>query len=241
MKPCKIIYIVVFILMFFLVIAVYADSTNPLTGTYYGTATITLPASFTTIDLVFYFDVTDTSIVYDTSYIDTENTLLFPVVEPQIEGKDVGPRVSGTLSLYSFNLTTDKFQSTVNEKIVTRQITLTGENITNAGQSVTGTYTETVTGMIDEPLVISGTFILVKPEAFSGEAGLDLNADQWLSFEEIKVGGTDPNVVEYSDISYALHLFYNPLPDSKVGDPGTDPAGEQTIKDALSSYYDSYN
>jgi hypothetical protein len=51
-----------------------ADSTHPLSGFYYGTATIAQPASFGTLDLAFSLDVTGTAFQ---GYIDLDRTLLF--------------------------------------------------------------------------------------------------------------------------------------------------------------------
>jgi len=63
-----------------------ADPTNPLSGNYYGTATIVSPAMLGTIDLAFYLDVgpdaAGTTIQHNTSYVILDKTLLFPPQNP---------------------------------------------------------------------------------------------------------------------------------------------------------------
>lgn len=205
-------------------------------GNYYGTATITSPASLGTIDLAFNLDVSGTSILHDTSYIMLEKTLLFPAMLPQVGGKDVGPRVSGTASTTSFSLATDNFTNVVSGKTVTRKVTLDSATVTNDGASITGTYTETISGLTPEVITVIGSFIIVKPTVPTVTSSIkDLNGDGWLDLSEIRAGGKDANVLEFSDVSYAIHLYYNPLPSLKVGSP-TDSTGQQTINEALAEF-----
>lgn len=70
-----------------------ADPNHSLTGFSYGTETIAQPASIGTIDLAHDLDVTGTAFQGD---IDLDRTQLFPAVPPQIDSKDVGPRVTGS-------------------------------------------------------------------------------------------------------------------------------------------------
>jgi len=211
---------------------VAADTANPLTGTFYGTATITSPADIATIDLAFYLDVSGTAISHGTSYIDLDKTLVFPAVAPQISGKDVGPRVAGTLRLTEFNLQTDDFTSTIGDKTVTRKVTLTGTSVKDAGNSLSGIYTETINGMGPDVVTMSGTFILVKPAVAAVAEIADLNGDNCLDIAEITAGGDDPDVLEYGDVSYALHLYNNPSESPALCNPGQD-----LMKQILTQYY----
>jgi hypothetical protein len=220
-----------------------ADSTNPLTGMYYGTATITLPANLGTVDLAFYLDVTGMAIQHDTSYIVLEKTLLFPAVPPQVGSKDVGPRVTGTLSLTGFSLTTDPFESTVVERyhpdgrplIATRQIVLSNTKVADAGNAIGGDFTETITDLDKNPIIVKGTFILIRPSAALATGSVrDLDNNGCLDIDEIKAGGNDPSMVEYSDISYALRVYNNPSMTPNICEPK-----DQIINNALTGYYGS--
>ena len=207
-----------------------AAADNPLTGMYYGTAYITSPAELGTLDLAFYLDVTGAVFTAATSYVDLEKTLVFPKVAPQINGQDVGPRVSGTLSPAAFALATDVFTSRIGDKNVNRQITLTGDKIEDNGNSLSGTYTETITGMGPTPVVVSGTFLLAKPTVPVALEITDTNGDGCLDVDEIRAGGKDANVIEYSDVSYAMHLEENPSLTPNV-------CSEQVLQDVLTEYY----
>jgi hypothetical protein len=221
---------------FLMTLSATADTENPLTGTFYGTAHITEPATIATIDLVLYLDINGTTTQHDTSYIDVEKTLVFPVVAPQIDGKDVGPRVSGNLGISAFSLQSDEFDSTVGEISVTRQILLTGTKVENAGNSLSGTYTETVAGMGPDDITISGLFLLVKPAAMSGADIVDLNGDDCLDADEIRVGGSDSAVVEYGDVSQALHLYNHPEITPNLCSPAPD-----LVKQLVNEYYNTLN
>lgn len=145
--------------------AALADPANPLSGFYYGSATITQPANLGIVDLAFYLDVTGSAIQQAGSYIDPDKTLLFPAVEPQIDGKAVGPRVSGKLSSSDFVLTSQAFPGMAGGKAVSRAIRLHNAKVDQGGAALTGEYTETVEGMTPAPLVIKGKFRLMKPLA----------------------------------------------------------------------------
>lgn len=216
-----------------------ADAANPLTGFYYGTATIEQPASIGTIDLAFFLDVKGTSIRKAGSYVDLEQTLLFPAVAPKIGGKDVGPRVSGTLGPTAFKLTTSPFEVKVGDKRVTRRVALRKATVTEGGASLAGTYTETVTGLTKDPLTIQGSFRLAKPLPVTADSGVDLNADGCLDLSEIRAGGIHPSRIEFSDLSAALNLYHDPQPNLRVGDPpGPNCSGSRRIlRSALGAYY----
>lgn len=226
------------------------------TGNYYGTATITTPANLGTIDLAFNLDVSGSVIQPTTSYIMLDKTLLFPKVAPQVctttNGAttcvDAGPRVSGTASATAFSLTTanliqpptctDCFTSAAGSVIVTRKVTLAGTKVTNSGNSIEGTYTETITGLGKSPVTVTGTFILVRPTVQTIVVALkDANSDGCLDLNEIRSGGAYSDSLEFNDISQALHLYYNSTASLKVCTKPGDLTGQQTIKNALSEYY----
>lgn len=218
-----------------------ADAANPLTGFYYGTAAISQPASLGTVDLAFYLDVTGSTIQQATSYIDLDKTLLFPTVAPQIGGKDVGPRVTGSLSSGAFGLTSLAFPSTVSGKSVTRRILLNTAMVSSGGTAISGKYVETVDGLTPTRMVIQGTFQLRKPVATALASGQDGNGDGCLDLNEIRAGGSDPNVVEFSDVSAAMSLYRSPTAALKVGaPPGPDCAnGAGTVQKAVEEFHGS--
>jgi len=207
--------------------------------TYYGTATITSPANLGVIDLAFTLDVSGTAILHDTSYIMTDKTLLFPTVPPQIGGKDVGPRIRiGKLDSIAFDLTTDDFTSMVSSRTVTRNVTLVSTAVTNSGATLTGTYTETITGLTPQPVTVTGAFILVRPTVHTIVVDLkDQNGDGCIDLNEIRAAGANSEVIEFNDISQALHLYYNPRANLKICTKPSDLNGEQVIKDALNEFY----
>ncbi len=161
---------------------------------------------------------------------------VFPKVDPQIDGVDAGPRVSGTLSATEFNLQSDDFTSDMGETTVTRSITLTGMTIENGGNSLSGTYTETISGAGPDDVTISGTFILAKPSVLAEGEIIDSNGDGCIDESEISAGGTDASIVEYSDVSAALHLYNNPDVAPNLCSPA-----EDLIKQILSNYYGALN
>ena len=230
------------IAFWFLSVVAMADATNPLTGYYYGTATISQPANIGIVDLAFYLDVTGSTIQEASSYIDVEKTLLFPTVEPAINGKAVGPRVYGTFTLNSFDMYSKAFPSEAGGKPVTRQIHLVNSTgkVTNNGASIEGTYTETVKNMTSNDLVISGSFRLMKPVVTTATSGADLNGDGCLELSEIRAGGADPDVVEFSDVSAAMNLYNHPRATLKLGPPPNCANDAKTLQDALNAFYGAH-
>jgi hypothetical protein len=226
------------------------DVVHPLTGFYYGTATIASPASIGIVDLAFYLEITGDAITHGKSYVDLDKTLLFPVAPEQIDGQDVGPWVSGTFTPGFFQLTSDDFESEVAGKTVRRRIELRDAQVTQGGASITGNYVETVVGLIDpesgqapetRAITITGRFVLARPMPTTAVAGVDTNGDGCLDLSEVRAGGTDPAAVDFTDLSAALDLFYNPLPNLRVGDPpGPDCANAVLrLQQALREYQDA--
>lgn len=208
---------------------------------YYGTAMIEVPASIGTLDLAFQLDVVGGAISRSGSWIDLGQTLLFPATET-VDGAPIGPRVSGSIGPTAFALSSDTFESIVVGKAepVQRQIALAATAVSQGGAALEGDYTETVTGLTPEALVIRGHFRLVKPLPLQATSGLDLNADGCLDLDEIRAGGSDPTAVELADLSAALNLYHAPVPGLRVGrppGPGCTDA-EQTIQAAMQAHQD---
>lgn len=214
-----------------------ADPANPLTGSWYGTATITAPAEMGVVDLAFHLDVDGSEVDRDKSHVDLDKTLLFPVVAPQVDGQDVGPRVGGTLSATAFSLTSDDFPATVAERAVTRRIQLDGTEIGSGGTAVSGTYTETVTGLTKDPVVMTGPFMLAKPTAMRADGVDDRDGDGCVTLDEIRAGGLNPTVIELGDISTALAIYNGASPSLRIGrlPDCTEAAAE--MQQALAEYY----
>jgi hypothetical protein len=230
-------------ILYLLIVPILASAAP--TGSYYGSVTITTPADMGSIDLALYLNVVNTDIQHETSYIVLEKTILFPAGEP-LDGKEVGPRLTGTFSQDTFSLYSDDFTSMVGNKEVTRQITLNSAIIENDGQSISGIYTETVTGLLPEDIIISGEFVLLKPVPLSAATFEDSNGDNCLDLDEIRAGGNDPNLMEFRDASGALSVVINlgiiPLcPMVPEDGQPEDASPEETAKRALQEYYDSQN
>lgn len=158
----------VFLLGLLSVSAAQADAANPLTGEYYGSATVTDPASIATIDLALRLDVTGTAVQKATSYIESDKTLMFPEVAPQVGGKAVGPRVSGTLSATKLSINSQAFGTVLfpdqesARRNVTRRIQLRSTSISKDGTVITGKYVETIDGFTADRMVNKGNFQLKK-------------------------------------------------------------------------------
>lgn len=192
--------------------AISAD--NPLTGDYFGSVSVSSPPGLGNIDLAFHLDVGTGGVINAAgSYILLEKTILFPKSAAQINNKDVGPMVlSGSFTSSAFNLTTQPFTSTVNDRTVTRQIVLNNATVTNSGNSIAGTYTETMTGYLSQPMKTIGSFVLVRPVAISTTNACcadNMPKDGVLSIEEIMAGGKNPTAVEFEDVSCAMYHYRN--------------------------------
>jgi hypothetical protein len=146
-----------------------ASLDNPLTGDYFGSVAVSSPSGLGNIDLAFHLDVGTGGVINAaSSYIILDKTILFPKSSTQINGKDVGPNVlSGTFTSLAFNLTTQPFTSTANGRTVNRQIVLNNATVKEQGNSITGTYTETLTGYLPQPMTTIGSFVLVRPGALN--------------------------------------------------------------------------
>ncbi len=235
--------------MLLLPLTASADLTNPLTGSYYGSVTIESPTpDMATVDLAFYLDVDDTGqLIPDSSCIRLDKTMLFPEVDSPLEirenrnGEDVlvesieaGPRMIGTFSQDTFSIASNpSFVSMVGDKEVSRAIALDNATVDNEGQFITGTYTETVTGLLVDPVTISGSFMLLKPVPLTVATFEDNSGDGCLDLDEIRAGGDDPAKMEFRDASGAVSLYNNR---GSGVTPLCIPA-DQTARDAVQEFY----
>ncbi|MGD9974182.1 MAG: hypothetical protein AB7S77_14065 [Desulfatirhabdiaceae bacterium] len=209
--------------------------TSVLTGDYFGSVAVSSPAGLGNIDLAFHLEFSSGSTIDpDHSYIILDKTILFPN-SGQVDGKDVGPLIQSgsTFNGLVLNLITRDFTSTVSEKQTTRKLTLTGTSANVSGNSITGTYVETITGYLPKPMTVTGSFVLVRPVSITSGAhacqNLDLtNPIGELTLDEIKAGGNDPDRVEFEDISCALYFYHHPADGPSVS--------EATIGDAIADY-----
>jgi len=242
MRSIKSIHRVVLVALFALLFlppssqATTTTTINPLTGAYYGTATITAGnSSLGTIDLSFYLDLSANGTINNaTSYISLDKTLLFPVVAPQVGGIDVGPRVSGTVTSSSFSLISNNFTSvsTAIGTPITRKITLSSTIVTNGGNSIEGAYAETITNLGKNPITVTGTFKLAKPIVSAPKGLVPSPGDSCIDLDAIRAGGNDPNVIEFIDLSTAYDLYMTPAKQPNLCAPP-----ETLLQSALQEYF----
>ena len=132
---------------------VHADPANPLTGNFYGTIVLNSagnqgsPVALGTYDLSMYLDVgtsaVDPTVQSLSSYILLEKTLIYPSVGT-VGAKAVGPLLSGTVGPANFRLSSGPFTNTVGGKTVNRTFRIYSTTVTNGGNTVSGTYQETI-------------------------------------------------------------------------------------------------
>ncbi|RWX44586.1 hypothetical protein H206_01501 [Candidatus Electrothrix aarhusensis] len=153
-------------------------------STFYGTATITAPADLPPVDLALQLDLNGTAVLHDTSYIILEKTMLFPVIPPLVDAQEVGPRLEGTVGPDTFQLRTTPFSDQAGGKTVNRQIFFNNAVVGNQGNSITGEYNETVTGLLPAPFSITGEFILMRPVSSLSDSVTDNDNSGCLDLDE---------------------------------------------------------
>ena len=207
---------------------------NPLSGNYFGAATIDSPEGLGNVDLAFHLDFDATgNVVPASSYIILDKTILFPKTG-QVGEEDVGPFMeSGYFQNPAFQLVSQSFTNEVNGRSVNRKIRLEGNAANVLGNTISGTYTETMTGYLPNAIQVTGSFVLFRPAPMTKEPlgcqYLDTTEPIGeLTLEEIRAGGIDPNVVEFEDLSCAMYYHQNPGEGISVN--------ETTIRDAVLDY-----
>ncbi|MEZ4528977.1 MAG: hypothetical protein R2941_23955 [Desulfobacterales bacterium] len=142
---------------------------------YYGSVAVNSPAGLGNIDLAFHIVMDDSTGVFDpqNSYVILDKTILFPkTAQVTVNGvlSDVGPLIeNGYLTSLAFHLETQSFPGKVSSRSVIRRIVLEGIPQDEEGNTVIGTYTETISGFLPENILVSGDFILSRPVSVSKE------------------------------------------------------------------------
>jgi PKD repeat protein len=163
-----------------------AEATS-LSGSYFGAVDATLPQYMPPFDLNLVLTDTEGSL---TGYIDAAQGLHYPVVD---EATGRGPAVSGSWSGETFGLQSEPFTTALDPgPSVTRQVILHSGVISDSGEVLTASYTETVAGLTPEPMVISGTVQLSRLPAAIAPAA---------DFGAFPAEGPVPLIVSFSDLS----------------------------------------
>jgi hypothetical protein len=128
---------------------------NLISGRYAGTIVITEPVQLGVLDLAF-----------DISKV--EGTLTGTVVATQTQVYLGAPALQGSITSSSeaitstFRLDSEDFSGEVSGRTVERRFTLVGE-VLNEGDVLQGQYEETIEGFTPDPLLVRGTFLVVRP------------------------------------------------------------------------------
>lgn len=125
-----------------------------LAGTYSGNVIVSAPAPLGALTLVFGVRNNGGAL---SGEVDPTQTMVFLG----------GPSFTGTVSAGAaitptFRIDSETFTRVVSGRSVQRKFTLTGEVLDN-GNALQGTYAETITGFTPAPMVVQGTFHLVRP------------------------------------------------------------------------------
>lgn len=134
----------------------YQGLQSPLTvaGTFKGLIAISEPVQLGVVDLGLTLEQQSNIL---TGQINITNTLVYSST-PAVTGILID---NGVLTP-SFQLTSEPFTIIVAGREVQRTFQLSGDVLDN-GVTLQGTYTETLTGLTPEPLVVVGNFILTRP------------------------------------------------------------------------------
>ncbi|HMN29058.1 MAG TPA: hypothetical protein PKE45_12980 [Caldilineaceae bacterium] len=123
-------------------------------GTYSGNVIVTEPAPLGALSLVLGVQANGNAL---TGQVDAVQTLVF-LGGPSVTGSvTASAGVTPTLQIDS-----EVFTDIVSGRTVRRQFILTGV-VLNEGNTLRGDYRETITGFTPEPMVVKGTFLLVRP------------------------------------------------------------------------------
>lgn len=125
-----------------------------ITGSYAGSVTISEPAPLGALDLAL-------------SVIDTSGALSGQVDAARTQVFLGGPSFTGSVTASqgvtpTFRIDSAVFAGIVSGRSVQRQFTLAGE-VLNEANTLRGQYTETITGFTPHPLLVTGKFLLVRP------------------------------------------------------------------------------
>lgn len=142
-----------------LLVAVRASSAAAveasIAGTYAGAVTITEPAPLGALDLVIDLTADGDTLAGKVNAARTQVFLGGPTVAGQI--------TAGTSVTPTIRIDSESFTGLVSGRTVQRKFTLVGE-VTQDRNTLRGDYTETITGFTPQPLLVKGTFFLVRPD-----------------------------------------------------------------------------
>lgn len=207
----------------FFILSIFANITlsqyvYALQNNYFGSTLIESSGYLSDFNIAFHLNTNDISSFFssDSSYVILNETALFPkigTVQVDDETIDIGPRVqSGWLTDTDFYLELEPFTNEVAGKEVTRKVTLSG--VPDAEQkTITGDYTEVMTGYLREPITVSGTFTLYRPvsttpEDLSGLLGairiLQICAGYQYANIDMELDYVNDNQLDIKDVIHVL-------------------------------------
>jgi predicted outer membrane repeat protein len=127
-----------------------------LNGAYVGTIVISQPVYLPPVDLALLLTDVEGSL---------SGTLSPTLSYPAMPGTNRGPEVSGAWNGEGFTLESEVFTTVITTGVViSHQVLLHTGVISDSGGVLSGVYSETLTGLTPEPLVILGEFWLVRPQ-----------------------------------------------------------------------------
>jgi predicted outer membrane repeat protein len=131
------------------------DSADDLSGIYFGSVIITQPDYMPQVDLSVALIETDGTL---SGYVEADKVLGCPVVD---EASGQGPALTGSWSGESFELRSEIFSSVITTGVpISRQVVLHTGVISDSGKLLTGVYSETLAGMLPQPVTMVGSFTL---------------------------------------------------------------------------------
>ncbi|MFN2137407.1 MAG: PKD domain-containing protein [Candidatus Promineifilaceae bacterium] len=163
------------------------QSASDLTGTYMGAVLVNDPLNMPPLDLGLVLVDTNGTL---SGHIESTRAVDQPVLAVA-DGKKLGPSLSGSRSGDSFTLQSEEYTNDFTPGI-TRQIVLDSGVISENGNILSGVYSETLTGLAPEPVVITGDFQLYR-------SAKDLSA--MADFKAVPRSGSAPLTVQFSDQS----------------------------------------
>lgn len=123
-------------------------------GSYSGTVVVNEPAPLGDLDLLLEIINTNGQITGQVNAVKTQVFLGGPTFTGSVTTNGV---ITPTLHIES-----QTFSGLVSGRTVQRHFVLTGEVLDN-GDTLRGTYTETIVGFKPHPMLVKGTFLLVRP------------------------------------------------------------------------------
>jgi hypothetical protein len=137
-----------------------SDAADAVSGRYAGTVVVSTPVSLGVLDLA--FEVGDVNGVLSGT-VDATHTQVF-LAEPMLQGSITSSPGAITPT---FRLASEAFDVVISGRTVSRHFSLAGEVLKN-GDVLQGQYEEVIEGFTPEPVMVTGTFLLVRPFGSTG-------------------------------------------------------------------------